>query len=217
MNKPIIFKRPIIRFACTFLPWLVLQRSGGATTNKYWEKYSTDNFFTELDPASKVLCGEVKSLLEDKTSSILDLGCNVGRHLNNLYESGWYNLNGVDFSSSAIKAMGTRYPEMHQKIKTTATSFQKFLPECNEMFDLVYTRGATFELVPPKFSLIKNVCKVAKKYVVLVIGEVDHSYPRHWEYEFAREGFELVHLKRPVDEKSDSQQSLSLMTFKRLT
>ncbi len=215
MNKPILFQRPVMRLACTFLPWLVPQRFRGPTKRQHWEEYSTDNF-DELDPASIVLIDEIKSLLEGKSSSILDLGCNVGRHLNNLYQAGWHNLNGVDFSSSAIADMGLRYPEMHQKIKTTAASFQEFLPKCEEMYDLVYTRGATFELVPPTFALIKNVCKVAKKHVVLVIAEARHAYPRFWEYEFAREGFELIHLKRPADKNSLNQQNLSLMIFKRL-
>ena len=129
---------------------------------------------------------------------------------------GWHNLNGVDFSATAIGDMEIRYPEMYKAIKTNAASFQDFLPQCKESFDMVYTRGATFELVPPSFPLIKYVCKIAKNYVVLVISESGHAFPRYWEYEFAREGFELVHLRRPAHPDSPSQQHLSLMTFKRL-
>jgi SAM-dependent methyltransferase len=215
MKKPSIFQRPFVRFMCTFLPFLVPHRLNGPTKRQHWETYSTNNF-DEMDPASIALLDEVKSLAIDKNTSILDMGCNVGRHLNNLYQDGWKNLNGVDFSATAISDMANRYPEMHNNIKTTVASFQEFLPYCKDGYDLIYTRGATFELVPPSFNLIKNVCRVAKTYVVLVISEAGHAYPRCWEYEFARQGFELVHLRRPAEKNSVNQQHLSLLTFKRL-
>lgn len=194
---------------------LVPHRFQGPTKRKHWEEYSTSNF-DEMDLASEALLEEIKSLATDKNISILDMGCNVGRHLNHLYQLGWHNLNGVDFSATAIGDMGIRYPEMYKAIKTNAASFQDFLPQCKESFDIVYTRGATFELVPPSFPLIKHVCKIAKNYVVMVISESGHAFPRYWEYEFARQGFELVHLRRPAHLDSPDQQHLSLMTFKRL-
>lgn len=215
MPKPTIFQRPFIRFACTFLPWLVPHRMRGPTRREHWEQYSTDNF-DELDPASIVLMQEVMARAPDKNSTLIDLGCNVGRHLNHLYQAGWHKLNGVDFSATAIGDMAVRYPQMHSQIKTTAASFQEFLPQCQDKFDVVYTRGATFELVPPSFPLIKHVCRIATTYVVLVIAESGHAYPRYWEYEFARQGFELIHLKRPPAPESADQQHLSLLTFKRI-
>lgn len=215
MNKPVLFQRPFIRLACSLFPWIVPPRLRGPTKREHWESYSTDNF-NELDPASVVLMEEVMALAPDKNASLIDLGCNVGRHLNYLYQAGWHHLTGVDFSARAIEDMSVRYPELHRGIKTVAASFQEFLPKCEDSFDIVYSRGATFELVPPSFPLIRHVCRIAKTYVVIVIAEAGHAYPRYWEYEFARQGFELVHLKRPPAPESPDQQHLSLMTFKRL-
>ena len=61
--------------------------------------------------------------------------------------------------------MATRYPEMHAASKLTNASFEDFLPGA-EPADLVYTRGATFELVHPSFPLVKHVCRVAKRYAL---------------------------------------------------
>lgn len=215
MRKPIILQRPLLRFLSTFLPILVPHRLRGPTKQKHWEDYPKGDFY-KLDPASIVLLDEIKSLADNKDVSVLDLGCNVGRHLNHLYELGWHNLTGVDFSASAINDMAVKYPNLHQNIKVSAASFQDFLPICSEKYDIVYTNGATFELVHPSFNLIRNVCRIANKYVVLLIDESGHAFPRFWEYEFAKQGFQLTHLKRPVIRNLDKQRTRSLLVFERL-
>jgi hypothetical protein len=140
----------------------------------------------------------------------------VGRHLDCLYRQGYRNLRGVDWSSAAIHDMARRYPDMHANSRLTTASFEDFLSGNPEHVDLVYTRGATFELVHPGVPLVRHVCRIAKRYVVLVISEAAHAYPRFWEYEFAREGFELTHLRRPA--ASDApEHRVSLMTFTRVT
>src|SRR5205085_707983 len=141
---------------------------------------------------------EIMALVPERNAAILDMGCNVGRHLDYLYRQGYRNLRGVDWSSAAIRDMAQRYPEMHATSKIANASFEEFLSADPEPVDLVYTRGATFELVHPGFPLAQRICRIAKRYVVLVISEAAHAYPRFWEYEFAREGFELTHLKRPA-------------------
>ena len=211
--KPVPLQRRARRFLCTFLPFLV-RRQGGSGTREHWEKHPTVTAFEGIDPASQAQMDEIVSLVPDRNASILDLGCNVGRHLDYLYQQGYRNLRGVDWSSAAIRDMATRYPEMHAASRLTNASFEDFLPAA-EPADLVYTRGATFEIVHPSFPLVKHVCRAARRYVVLVIGEAGHAYPRFWEYEFAREGFELTHLRRPASLETPEHR-VSLMTFTRL-
>ena len=158
---------------------------------------------------------EIMALAPDRNAAILDMGCNVGRHLDYLYRQGYRNLRGVDWSSAASRDMATRYPQMHAASRLTVASFQDFLGGQPEPADLVYTRGATFELVHPAFPLISHVCRIARRYVVLVIAEAGHAYPRFWEYEFAREGFELSHLRRPASPLAPEHR-VSLLTFQRL-
>ena len=202
------------RFFCTFLPFLV-RRQGGAGTREHWEQHPTAAAFEGIDPASQAQMDEIMALVPDRDSSILDMGCNVGRHLDYLYRQGYRNLRGVDWSSAAIRDMAVRYPEMHANSRLTTASFEEFLSRDAEPVDLVYTRGATFELVHPGFPLIRHVCRIARRYVVLVISEAAHAYPRFWEHEFAREGFELTHLRRPAS-LAAPEHRVSLMTFTRL-
>lgn len=63
----------------------------------YWDKVASEkNFTTPLK--SKNFFSHVK-----KDSLILDYGCGYGRILNELYDRGFSNLIGVDFSSEMIK------------------------------------------------------------------------------------------------------------------
>jgi len=214
VTTPVSRQRLARRFACTFLPFLV-RRQGGAGTREHWEKHPTAAAFERIDPASQVQMDEIMALVPERNAAILDLGCNVGRHLAYLHAQGYRNLHGVDWSESALRDMAARYPDMHANAILTRASFEDFLGADREPVDLVYTRGATFELVHPAFPLIHHVCRIAKRHAVLVITEAGHAYPRFWEYEFAREGFELTHLRRPASAAAPEHR-VSLMTFSRV-
>ena len=213
VDTPVLFQNFSKRVLNTFLPWVVRPR-GGVTTQAHWEAHPT-TYFHEMDPASLVLLSEIVELVPDRNTAILDMGCNVGRHLNYLYGQGYRNLRGVDFNSLAARDMQAQYPEMYQASRITSASFQDFLDSNPEPVDLVYTRGATFENVHPAYPLIKRVCAISKRYVVMVISEATHTYPRFWGYEFARAGFELIHLRRPASRQTPDHR-VSLLTFEKL-
>jgi SAM-dependent methyltransferase len=139
-----------------------------------------------MDPASEVMLNELTSLAGGKNTSFLDMGCNQGRHLNYLYEMGYKNLTGIDFSSLAMENMQKQFPQVYSACKIINTSFQKYFAHDQEEVDIVYSRGATLEIVHPSFPIIRKICQIARQYVVIVINEAGHSYPRFWEYEFAK-------------------------------
>ena len=78
--------------------------------------------------------------------------------------------------------------------------------------------GATVELVHPSFDIIRYICGLSKRYVVLDIYEWGHSNPRFWKYEFNRQGFALVKCIRPFsgDILKDTVEQDSLLVFQRL-
>jgi hypothetical protein len=85
-------------------------------------------------------------------------------------------------------------------------------------FDMLYSHGATIELVHPSFDIVRHMCRVTRNHVVLIVNEtVAHSYPRFWTYEFARNGFFLREARRPVGEipPEDSAGRPSLLVYRR--
>lgn len=183
------------------------------TNQKENDTHSFDKYI-EMDESCKILVDEVQDRSENKGDKILDLGCNVGRMLNNLHTRGFYELYGVDVGKTAIAAMPEVFPEMAKSAQVDCCSFEEYFPRVSDkFFDLTYTHGATVELVHPSFIICNELARVTKKYCILGICEGDHTYPRLWTYEFLRNGFLLVKLLRPITEGSP----ISLMVFKRLS
>lgn len=195
------------------LPWMFR-----FATYRHWEKQEVGDRhgpdkFRELTPSSHALLAELARLVPDRSAPILDLGCNVGRHLNALWEMGYRSLQGIDVQHAALDLMREIFPEMYAGSVISQGTFEGFLPKVEEQyFDVTFTHGATIELVSPAFPICKLLSRVSRRAIVLAISESGHLYPRLWEREFLRNGFLLTRLSRPILRGDNT----SLMTFERL-
>jgi SAM-dependent methyltransferase len=175
--------------------------------------------FLPFDASSKALCDAVERYASAKDAAILDLGCNVGRHLHDLHARGFSNLTGVDAMKAAIDRMTSEFPETASAAHVHHDLFQRFLRrQADRSFDLVYSHGATIELVHPSFAIVPHLCRIARSHVVLILNETYHAvYPRFWTYEFARNGFFLREAKRPVGgiPPRHSSETPSLLVYSR--
>lgn len=195
------------------LPWKMR-----FATHRHWETqepgdgHGPDQFL-RLTPTSDALLAEVERLAVEPQAAILDLGCNVGRHLDALWQRGFRNLHGVDVQHSALKLMGEVFPGMCAVAQVRQGTFQEYLPTvADRRFDVTFTHGATIELVPPTYPICREMARVTAGAVVLIIEENGHYYPRLWEQEFLRAGFLLTKLLRPAAPGATA----SLLVFTRL-
>jgi SAM-dependent methyltransferase len=174
--------------------------------------YRDPSHFKDLRPGIDILLLEkVLELSPTKNSQILDLGCNSGRHLEYLHNNGLRNLSGVDVMKNALVYFQERCPEAYKDTVLYHDFFQRFLRNTlDNKYEIVYSVGATIELVHPSFDIISEICRVAQSYVILLVQEDYHSYPRFYVTEFKKNLFELVHSLRPIDEST-----VSLLVFKR--
>ena len=170
-------------------------------TSKFWvgaakegdRGYTT---FMKIDDMALFLVENLQILIDDKSMPILDIGCNIGRFLNILAKKGCNNLTGIDINQLAINDSYSAYPDLVGNAEMKCDTIQNFLSNARDNeFDLIYTLGATVELVHPTFPLVKNLARVSSKYVCLFIND-DQAYVRFWEIEFKRNSFELM-LKAP--------------------
>jgi SAM-dependent methyltransferase len=214
----------IRKFLNTFFPKIFFKLSPNRNwAQRHWKSQSKGDIhgfdkYTALHPRTPVFINEIQ-LRGQSDSSILDLGCNCGFYLSLLKKEGYRNLSGIDISAVAIQ-YGKENFDL-KGVMLTAGSFEETLPKFNEekrQYDIVYTLGATIELVHPAFDIIGFTCKISKKYVILIINEWDHAYPRFWEYEFSRNGFLMIKCIRPYDGKNFGKNfdtSDSLLVFQR--
>lgn len=206
MPNPLTVLNPRVRrfekiwntFVRVSLPW---RRTLDAA---YWEQrergtpHGPDQY-VELQESSHVLIDEVVRLASGRSAPILDLGCNVGRHLNALHKLGYTNLYGMDVQREAFEHMERVFPEVKKAAHLEQGTFQDCLPRvADRFFEVSFTHGATLELVPPSFPVCREMARVTGKAVVLVINENGQAYPRLWETEFMRTGFLLTKLLRPI-------------------
>jgi SAM-dependent methyltransferase len=156
--------------------------------------------FLPFDIASQTLCDAVERYASAKDVPILDLGCNVGRHLNDLHNRGFSKLVGVDAMKVALDRMAVEFPAAAAAAELHHDLFQSFLRrQPDRSYDVLYSHGATIELVHPSFDIVAHLCRVTRNHMVLILNETTRTlYPRFWTYEFARHGFYLREARRPL-------------------
>ena len=168
---------------------------------KFWVDFKKDGdrgytTFMKIDDKALFLIENLKKLISNKNIPILDIGCNVGRFLNVLAKDGCTNLTGIDINQLAIDDSYSVYPDLVGKAEMKCDTIQNFLVNAKDNeFELIYTMGATVELVHPTFPLVKKLTMATSKYVCLLVNETE-LYARFWEIEFRRNGCKLL-LKEP--------------------
>lgn len=206
----------VLRHALWFWPRFVEAR--------IWVNERSDpSPYRELTADSRFLVTETITRISDTGDAILDLGCNCGRHLAALADLGCTNLYGVDVNHVAIDKMTQWFPQLTGVCNVQKDLMQRYLSKSKDLkFDIVITRGATVELIHPSYPLVRELCRVTKSYVILIVQESNQGYSRFWTYEFARHGFQLTNLVRPISQMltkdSDKKfgQDASLLVYRRL-
>jgi SAM-dependent methyltransferase len=181
---------------------------------KYWyDVKSTDNrhgiiHYSRFTHGSKNLVAEIKKYSK-KNFKILDICCNVGRYLNYLNNCGYENLYGVDINKDAIS-----YAKRNRNLNLQHSSIESFLlKKKNNYFDVTYTHGATIELIKPTFNIIAEISRVTKLYTIVLISENGHAYPRFWRYEFEKNNYNVISVKKLTTKKKDY---VSLIVLKKI-
>ncbi len=164
-------------------------------THDYWKKPNdSDNDETlYLDgestlPRSEYLLGIVKRYFS-KEAKILELGCNVGRNLNYLFQNGYNNISGIEINASAVALMRKNYPEMmnhsnimNGKIEDYINSFK------DKEFDLIYTIAVLEHIHTDSEWIFEEMVKKSK-YILTIEDEGAVSwrhFPRNYKKVFKK-------------------------------
>ena len=173
---------------------------------KYIDKKAEDYLFCDL----------VETYCSDKKVPLLELGCNVGRVIDELISRGYSNIRGVELNINAIKASRSVFgQEVANCIECNAIQPYLIGSESGS-FEYIITFGATIELIHPAFDVINHMCRVARKRIVIYINENLHTYPRFYTKEFARWGFYNIYYQKAIGDITGSDTQNSLMVFERV-
>jgi len=128
-------------------------------------------------------------------SRVLEVGTNVGRNLNQLWQGGQRNLTGIEISAQAVEAMRRQYPEMAAGSDIRVGRAEDLLAALEEPFDLVFTMAVLvhihFDSDPVVFP---DLARLAGRALITVEDERHRSW-RHFTRDY-REVFEALGLRQ---------------------
>lgn len=149
--------------------------------------------FMSLDEDAELLLSSVESRCPDLNAQILDIGCNCGRHMIELWRRGYRNLTGVDAMKTALNVFMGRAPDVYHGSNVYHDLFQRFLlNQEDRKFDIVYSHGATIELIHPSFDIVAHLCRVTKSHICLLLCPYN-GYPRYWINQFESHNFMVIY------------------------
>jgi len=199
--KPIrlIFKK-IYRFlAHNWLGNLIIPRKSREEIHQYWrqpgDKDNNPEVYIVPTDRSEFLFKFITEYVNSK-AKILEIGCNVGRNLNYLFNVGYKNLEGVEISEEAIDLMRKTYPEMTRSIKVYNNSIEEMIKNFkNNSFDLVFTMAILQHIHPDGEFIFPEIVRITKKYLITVENEkaVDwRHFPRNYKKIFEPLGLKQI-------------------------
>lgn len=128
----------------------------------YWNKMADSKNFTtpfQFNVFSKYI---------SKNDIILDIGCGYGRTLDQLYEKGYNNLYGIDFSKNMIDRGKLQYPHLNLKCTDSKT-----LEYENNSFDAVIILAVLTSIISDddQKALISEIRRILKPKGVIYIND----------------------------------------------
>lgn len=106
---------------------------------------------------------------------ILDAGCGGGYIMHKLYESGYKEISGFDFSESGIERARNNYKELSEKI-IMHDAYESSLPDnfC-KIYDVILSIEVIEHMYSP-FKYLSNLNLWLKKGGILIISAPYHGY-----------------------------------------
>ena len=112
------------------------------------------------------------SPLITKEDSILEIGCNVGRNLNHLWQAGYKNVSGMEISEHVVRRLRIEYPCLAMApvdIGPAELSIQRY---DSKLVDVRLTMSALEHVHPDsQISFRKILLIVAEEYVLAIAAE----------------------------------------------
>ena len=163
---------------------------------RFWEQQKPHgNYFRPLksSPRSETILVMLRPRIT-ATDSILEVGCNVGRNLNHLYQAGYRRLGGVELSRRAVERLRTSYPDL-AAVPVDVGPAERVLPRHETCFyDVVFTMAVLEHVHPASKSVFAEMARVARKYVLTIEPRQGHASHRQYPWDIVKE-FEAVGLR----------------------
>lgn len=146
---------------------------------------------------------------------ILEIGCNVGRNLNFLFNAGFKKLEGIEISEKAVKLLNKHYPEMAQHVKIYNVPVEEKIKNFkNCEFDIVFTMAVLEHIHKDSEWILPEIARITKKYLITIEDERSLSW-RHFPREY-KKIFEHFGMKQVQEFNCSEVEGLGSNYFARI-
>lgn len=130
------------------------------------------------------------------TGSVLEVGCNVGRNLNFLYQAGFAPLAGIEISENAVALLRKNYPELAAHVRIILSPVEEAIRTLNDReFDLVFTMAVLEHIHSESEWVFGEMVRVCGRYLITIEDENELSwrhFPRNYRHVFEPLGMRQV-------------------------
>ena len=167
--------------------------------HQYWKQpWDGSNFprdYLKGEARSKLLVEIIKKFVKPD-SSIIEIGCNVGRNLNYLFHSGFMKLRGVEISGEAVQLLKESYPEMVSYCKIYNKPVEEIIKEFRDgEFDVVFTMAVLEHIHIDSEWIFPELVRITKDFLITIEDEQGVSwgrFPRRYKKIFESLGMKQI-------------------------
>jgi 2-polyprenyl-3-methyl-5-hydroxy-6-metoxy-1,4-benzoquinol methylase len=163
----------------------------------YWrspDEMNNPSSYLQASKRIEYLVSLVKQYVKPN-ASILELGCNVGRNLYQLWKAGYHNLSGVEINPEALKLMKQNFPDM--QVITYEGTIEDRIKELGK-YDLVFTMAVLEHIHSDSEWVFPEIAKRARM-LITIEGEKKNvselHFPRNYKNVFEALGLHQIYEK----------------------
>ena len=164
------------------------------------------DYLQEGEERSQFLVELIKRYVEPN-AKILEIGCNVGRNLNYLFNAGYTKLGGVEISGDAVDLMKQAYPEMAKQIEIYNNPVEDVIKNFeDDAFDVVFTMAVLMHIHPGSRFIFPEMVRITSKYLITIEGEKGASwraFSRNYKQIFESLGMKQVYQSSKIKGMGD--------------
>lgn len=179
---------PIKRWLATErMPWMMKTQLELHTYWRHpWDGMNAPESYLNGQARSQTLRRLLDCYLPTKQCTILELGCNVGRNLDCLWQAGYHNLSGVDLNQAALSLMSRHYPEMAKTTTTYCSPIEDVIRTFpNNGFDVVFTMAVLQHIHPDSEFIFPEIARITGRCLITIEDEGHVSW-RHFPRNYKR-------------------------------
>ena len=130
-------------------------------------------------------------------AKILEIGCNVGRNLNYLFQAGFKDLEGIEISENAVALLKQSYPEMALHTKIYKASVEEIIGGLEDShYDIVFTTAVLYHIHYDREWIFHDMVRITKDFLITIEDEYAISdwrhFPRNYKKVFQALGMKQV-------------------------